>query len=73
MKKIKIYKCPKFIELKKISNLYKKKKKLLYCKNCKNYYPIFLNYPVLLTDKGDFLNFRKATLETKYRIFDYEN
>jgi uncharacterized protein YbaR (Trm112 family) len=73
MKKIKIYKCPKCIELKKISNLYKKKKKLLYCKNCKNYYPIFLNYPVLLTDKGDFLNFRKATLETKYRIFDYEN
>ena len=72
MKKIKIYKCPKCIELKKISNLYKKKN-LIYCKNCKNYYPIFLNYPVLLTDKGDFLNFRKATLETKYRIFDYEN
>lgn len=72
MKKIKIYKCPKCIELKKKSNLYKKKK-LLYCKNCKNYYPIFLNYPVLLTDKGDFLNFRKATLKTKYRIFDYEN
>lgn len=73
-KKLKIFKCPNCINNNfNNSNLEKKNKNLLFCKKCKVYYPTYYGSPVLLVEQEDHFNFRKATLKSKYRIFDYEN
>ncbi len=69
---INIYKCPKCIKKTRKCSLVKKRK-LIFCKKCKSYYPVYKNFPVLTTDENDFLNLKKSLLKPKFRIFDNEN
>jgi uncharacterized protein YbaR (Trm112 family) len=64
LKKIRCLIC---IKKKKFSSLYKKKK-ILICKHCGEAYPLFQNFPVILSSQSDFNHLRNALLPSKYRI-----
>lgn len=59
--------CLNCLKKKKYSPLIKNKK-ILKCKNCKEVYPIFEKFPVVLSNKGDFNHLRNALLPATYRI-----
>lgn len=51
----------------------KKIKNILYCKSCKEAYPILNGTPVMLTKKNDFFHLKRALLPAKYRVEKYGN
>lgn len=58
---------------KKINNKLYKQKNILYCKNCRESYPVYKNIPIILSEKGDFFHLRKALMSAKYRVKKYGN
>jgi uncharacterized protein YbaR (Trm112 family) len=64
---IKKLRCLNCVKKKKYSSLLKKKN-ILICKKCGEVYPIFQNFPVILSSKNDFNHLRNALLPSKFRI-----
>tara|TARA_B100000886_G_scaffold321871_1_gene264428 strand:+ start:453 stop:650 length:198 start_codon:yes stop_codon:yes gene_type:complete len=56
-----IYCCPKCRSSLSLN------KKYYFCKKCKDVYPMYLNFPVFLTNDGDFYNLKKILIKDIFK------
>ena len=71
MKKKKILICPKCVINKSGVSKLIIKNSFLICAKCKEYYPIYKGFPVMLTKNNDFYHLKKALSPAKYRVYEY--